>query len=115
MTNLTWRRAAGCASGDCVLVALDGDAVLVRDSKLGDNSPTLTFTAAQWTALVEDVAEGALPDGAFLRLDDGWIDLVGSTADGPASLTFTRAEWNAFVEGVRAGEFDLDRPAAGAR
>lgn len=70
MPNLTWHRSSGCASGDCVVVAVDGDLVLVRDSKLGDNSPTLTFTCT---------------------------------------------EWDAFVEGVRAGEFDVDRLAAGAR
>lgn len=36
----------------CVEITFDADAVGVRDSKLGDASPVLAFTAAQWRAFL---------------------------------------------------------------
>lgn len=80
----TWTRAAACPSGDCVQVkgewhkssasgttacvevaegrvlknADDLDHVLVRDSKLGDKSPVLHFTPAEWRAFIAGVKAG---------------------------------------------------------
>lgn len=42
------------ANGSCVEVAAPG-AVLVRDSKLGDASPVLSFTRKEWGALLAAV------------------------------------------------------------
>ena len=66
-----WLRSARCETGNCVEVtwiksehsgadgcvevgAVDGD-VLVRDSKLGESSPVLRFTWAEWRAFVDGI------------------------------------------------------------
>lgn len=44
---------------DCVEVTLlDGGNVEVRDTKLGDGGPVLTFTRAEWDAFIESVKVG---------------------------------------------------------
>jgi hypothetical protein len=53
-----WRRAAGCEAGHCVEIADAPDVVLVRDSKLGDNSPVLTFDREAWAGFVAGVKGG---------------------------------------------------------
>lgn len=48
-------------NGSCVEIqATDQGGVNVRDSKLGDSSPVLTFTANEWDAFVEGVRAGEL-------------------------------------------------------
>lgn len=47
-------------NGSCVEISRDGSNVKVRDSKLGDKSPTLTFNAREWDAFVEGVRDGEL-------------------------------------------------------
>jgi len=42
-----WQKSSHCAGGECLEVATAGS-VLVRDSKLGDASPVLSFTRAEW-------------------------------------------------------------------
>lgn len=42
-------------NGCCVEVARTPEAVLVRDSKLGDASPVLSFDAAAWREFVRGV------------------------------------------------------------
>jgi hypothetical protein len=111
MPNLTWRRAAGCASGDCIEVAIDGDAVLVRDSKLGDNSPTIRYAAEFWMRLMADIDDGALPFDITTAGDD----FVWRRLSPRSELRFTKAEIVAFMAAAADGEFDLDRLAAGAR
>jgi hypothetical protein len=79
VTELVWRSASACGeSGYCVEVAFrsacdtanscvevakcdcpDGD-VLIRDSKLGDASPVLSFTRAEW-----DVFSAGMKAGDF--------------------------------------------------
>lgn len=44
-----FRRAARCNGGACVEVAT-ADRVRVRDSRLGDASPVLNFTRAEWAS-----------------------------------------------------------------
>lgn len=48
-------------NGSCVEIEASGQGgVKVRDSKLGDRSPILTFTATEWDAFVEGVRLGEL-------------------------------------------------------
>jgi hypothetical protein len=48
-------------NGSCVEIEGNGaGGVKVRDSKLGDESPILTFTATEWDAFVEGVRAGEL-------------------------------------------------------
>jgi hypothetical protein len=48
-------------NGSCVEIEGNGvGGVKVRDSKLGDQSPILTFTATEWDAFVEGVRLGEL-------------------------------------------------------
>ena len=48
-------------NGSCVEIQADGQGgVNVRDSKLGDQSPILTFTASEWDAFVDGVRAGEL-------------------------------------------------------
>jgi hypothetical protein len=47
-----------CESGACVDVANHTDHVLIRDSKLGDASPVLSFTRAEWDAFTAGVRDG---------------------------------------------------------
>lgn len=57
MTKLVWKRA--CSAGtQCVEVAEAGGHVHVRDSKLGDMSPVLTFSADEWDAFIATVKRG---------------------------------------------------------
>jgi hypothetical protein len=53
-----WKSSrSGSNGGGCVEVALaDPDGVMVRDSRLGDASPVLTMTRAEWRTFV-----GSLP------------------------------------------------------
>ncbi len=55
-----WRKSTRCASAACVEVAEDGSGggVHVRDSKLGDDSPVVTFEQADWRAFVTDLRTG---------------------------------------------------------
>jgi hypothetical protein len=67
-----WRKASfsGGNGGGCVEVQQAGDAsqfphkadagrlILVRDSKLGDESPELAFTVAEWDAFTAGVKAG---------------------------------------------------------
>lgn len=69
---IRWRRSTRCEAGFCVEVAgpwtkssrsgtggcvearrSEADTVLVRDSKLGEESPVLAFDVAAWTAFVD--------------------------------------------------------------
>ena len=56
--NLRWVRVSRCDHGQCVEVARGPDGVYVRDSKLGDASPVLGFTNAEWEAFVAGVKRG---------------------------------------------------------
>lgn len=99
-SDFEWHRSSFCASGACVEVAVSefGD-VLVSDSKLGKESPVLSFTSGAWARALENVRNDWMPDGVRM-------DVTGSVEWG--RLQFTESEWHAFVRGVRAGEFDFD-------
>lgn len=99
---------SSCGNGDCVEVARDGDQVLVRDSKLGDDSPVLRYSLSRWVSFLAAIVGGELPHSAFEQ-PDGSVDLARgfASAGDMVRLGFTREEWDAFVEGVEKGEFDL--------
>lgn len=50
---MAWVRSSFCSGGHCVEVAPAGGRVLLRDSKLGDASPVIEFTRAEWAAFLE--------------------------------------------------------------
>lgn len=75
----------------------DGD-VLVRDSKLGDASPILRFTPAEWAEFVTAVA-----DGLVVVNEDRF--LINSRGIDDTFLSFTAGEWDAFRDGCQRGEF----------
>jgi len=54
---MRWQRSSRCADRQCVEVARDGDAVLLRDSKDPDG-PVLRFTRAEWDAFVLGAKDG---------------------------------------------------------
>jgi hypothetical protein len=55
-----WAKSSHSGGDDhCVEVAtLPDGGMLMRDSKLGDASPVLRFTAAEWRAFVAGVRDG---------------------------------------------------------
>lgn len=57
--EVAWQRSADCGdSVNCVEVAGDGGNVLVRDGKLGDGSPVLSFNPGEWAAFCAGVRSG---------------------------------------------------------
>lgn len=107
-----WRRPPGCADGACVEAALDGPAVLVRDSKDGgkpwDETPHLRYTPDQWHTEICSVlflSAYGIP-GPVARLDGDTFAWCGwDSFEVRQVLWFDGAEWSAFVEGVRDGRF----------
>lgn len=61
----TWRKSSRSAgAGDCVEVGTSPDTALiaVRDSKLGDSSPILTFTRSEMAAFLAGAKAGEFDD-----------------------------------------------------
>lgn len=80
------------AQGNCVEVSMPADMVLVRDSKLGDDSPIVEFGLDRWQELFDAAAADEL----------NWIVFY--------PLQFNAEERDAFIKGAIDGEFNL--PAA---
>ncbi|MGI8306869.1 DUF397 domain-containing protein [Saccharopolyspora hattusasensis] len=59
-TQAQWRKSSRSNGGGaaCVMVAHVPGAAGVKDSKLGDASPVLPFTASAWSAFLRDVQTG---------------------------------------------------------
>jgi len=54
-----WAKSSFSNSGACVETRRDGDGdILIRDTKLGDASPVLRFTPAEFAAWVKGCAAG---------------------------------------------------------
>jgi predicted secreted Zn-dependent protease len=53
--SLAWRKSSASGSGNCVEVAVDGQTVLLRDSKENETGPVLEFTEAEWKAFLSGV------------------------------------------------------------
>lgn len=59
--SATWRKSSySQGQNNCVEIARTGRWVGVRDSKLGQHSPVLVFTEAEWAAF-----QAAVRDGEF--------------------------------------------------
>ena len=58
--SLAWRKSSRSnGSGNCCQWApLADGGVAFRDSKLGEESPVLTFTQAEWKAFIDGVKAG---------------------------------------------------------
>ena len=85
-----WRKSSRCEHATCVLVYPTDAGVLVRDSKLGDASPTLSYPPGKWAALIARIKAGEQVD-----VDNEFFP-----------LTFDESEREAFVAGARGGDFD---------
>jgi hypothetical protein len=59
LDGLDWRKASASGNNGCIEVAPlpDGD-IAVRDSKLGQDSPILTFNRHEFSAFVTGVLAG---------------------------------------------------------
>lgn len=57
--EVAWTKSTHSGADGCVEIAA-GEAVLMRDSKIGEASPVLAFDLAAWRAFIEDVREDRL-------------------------------------------------------
>lgn len=112
LDDVNWARSSFCSTNGCVEVAWVGDVIRVRDGKSRDESPTIDYTPDQWVLFLARIVEEGMAHEAFLRLDDGGVDLVHSKPEGSTVLVFDREEWDSFVEGVEKGQFDLRKLSA---
>ena len=69
---LRWHKSAASGSGNCVEVAATRERVLVRDTK-DRNGPVLSFTAAEWSAFLAGVADGAFSHERLAGDADGAV------------------------------------------
>lgn len=53
-----WVKSSFCGPGSCVEVHAGAVSVQVRDSKLGQDSPVLTFSLEEWEAFLRGVKAG---------------------------------------------------------
>lgn len=95
-----------CSSGACVLVEITGDRVLVRDSKLGEESPVHPYGLEEWAELLEDIRDDYCP-AEWWRV--GGDVMLWSRAG--ITLKFTVDEIEEFEAGVKEGKFDVEAPA----
>ncbi|MFI7125947.1 DUF397 domain-containing protein [Nonomuraea sp. NPDC050153] len=114
--SAAWRKSTFCnGASACVEVAPLADGMVgVRDSKLGDASPVLVATAAEWEMFL---AAAKADTGCCVLTDRIRLDHCGdgcwllSTADAwPTALEFDDGEVRAFLAGVREGRFDYPAP-----
>lgn len=60
---IVWIRAKRCngrGGNECVEIARVGGTTLVRDSKLGEDSPVLSFGPGEWRRFTDAVKAGEL-------------------------------------------------------
>src|SRR2546428_570562 len=84
----------------CVAVAHRSDAVLIRDTKLGNDSPIISVPPAQWQAVLDialSKSSGAV-DALTVSLQENGGATVSNCAG--IELTYTADEWDAFAKGV---------------
>lgn len=53
-----WRKSSFSGGADCVEISSDNDEILVRDSKLGEDSPILRYTSDEWLAFIQGAKAG---------------------------------------------------------
>lgn len=116
--EVAWRRSSYCANGACVEVSTGDGRVLVRDSKLGDESPVIEFTPSEWRSFLVVAQEWDRTSSVLIqRLQLMHTQGIGTdlpvcisyAADSSQPhLHFTWEEWSAFCEGVKADEFNVE-------
>lgn len=64
LANAAWRKSSRSSGngGACVEVGIAPSAAGVRDTKLGDDSPTLAFTRSQWGSFLDAIKSNRLDD-----------------------------------------------------
>lgn len=62
MEPTPWRKSSYSVDNNCVEIADAGPQVVVRDSKLGDASPVLHFTRAEFAAWLDGCKAGEFDD-----------------------------------------------------
>lgn len=62
MNDNTWRKSSFSYGADCVEIGSDSGEALVRNSKLGENSPVLRFTRTEWIAFLRGAKAGEFDD-----------------------------------------------------
>lgn len=60
--EVTQVELARCNLNGCVEVCTEESLILVRDSKLGDESPILRFDREEWAELVKAIKDGEYDD-----------------------------------------------------
>jgi hypothetical protein len=111
-----WTSSSLCAGGDCVEVKSDKAQILVRDSKLGDDSPVLRFGVVSWWVFTDAITTPPKDDlwkPVHRSIAYEGNDVILSTSVRSPQLRFNWGEWKAFVLGVRAGEFDPEKLSEG--
>lgn len=64
--DVKYRKASfSQGQSNCVEVAHNGDQFQVRDTKLGEDSPVLTFTREEWIAFLLGAKDGEFDHGVF--------------------------------------------------
>ncbi|MEU4217212.1 DUF397 domain-containing protein [Actinoplanes sp. NPDC026623] len=53
----SWRRSTFCADTGCVEIAVDGDRILMRDSK-DISLPHLSFDRVAWAHFIDEISRG---------------------------------------------------------
>lgn len=104
-----WKRSTRCSSGGCVEVRHNNGRVVLRDSKLGDDSPELEFTPAEWDSFLAAAVEW--DRDSEMQVGPVVLDRVGGdypvciVGDQVAALHYSWEEWADFRVGAEAGEF----------
>lgn len=94
-----------CTPETCLTPGIEDGDVVVRDSKLGADSPLIVFKPELWEQYVARVVAGELE-----RSGDDF--LMRDASGSGVTLRFTAAEWDAFQDGCRKGEFTYVPAAA---
>jgi predicted secreted Zn-dependent protease len=55
--SLTWRKARACESGACVIVARQGESVLIGNST-DPEGPVSVFTLEEWSVFIDGIKLG---------------------------------------------------------
>lgn len=61
LTNLQWRVARLCHSGNCVTVAANDSTIVIGNSK-DPNGPVLSYSHDEWRAFVDGIRQGDFDD-----------------------------------------------------
>jgi hypothetical protein len=104
-----WKKSSySNPSGNCLEAKTEGDLVLVRDTKLGEQSPVFSVPEDDWQVFVAEIkGRVVFPASRWIYTSDPGEGMRLHTAKSSDTLLFTVAEWDAFLDGARAGEFDL--------